>query len=399
MFAGDLSRRKALGRLAGAATLLLAAACAPVASITGAGPGAGPAAPGLQPGAPVPVALLVPAGSASAADNALARSLENAARLAIADLQGVQVDLRVYATGADPSQAAAVAQTAVAEGAAVILGPVNAAEANAVGVAAAPAGVNVLAFSNNPTIAGGNVFLLGPTFQNTADRLIGYGRGQGIERYLVAHGNDLGGTIGRDAIVAAARQNGATVVGAEAYELSQQAIQAAAPRIAAAVQATGAQAVFTTATANADLPIVATALPEAGISPEAVRLVGLTRWDVAPQLLALPGLQGGLFAIPDQSLTSAFESRYLAAYGEAPLPLAALAYDGIAAIGALAARGGEQVLSRGSLTQGQGFQGTAGIFRFLSDGTNQRGLAVATVRNNQVVILDPAPRSFAGAGS
>jgi hypothetical protein len=347
----------------------------------------------------VPVALLVPAGSPNEADNALAQSLENAARLAIADVQGAQIDLRVYATGGDPNQAATVAQTAVAEGAAVILGPLYAEEANAVGVAVASAGVNVLSFSTNPTIAGGNVFLLGPTFQNTADRLIRYGRSQGIERYLVAHGNDLGGSIGRDSIVAAASQNGATVVGTEAYELSQASIQAAAPRIAAAVQATGAQAVFTTATANADLPIVATALPEAGLTPEAAQLVGLTRWDVAPQLLALPGLQGGLFAIPDQTLTRQFEGRYQAAYGAAPLPLAALAYDGIAAIGALAARGDAQALSRASLTQGQGFQGTAGIFRFLPDGTNQRGLAVATVRSNQVVILDPAPRSFTGAGS
>lgn len=391
MFARVLSRRKAF---AAVGALLLSAACAPVATLDG-----GAEAPALAAGAPVPVALLVPAGSAAESDAFVARNLENAARLAIADLQGVEVDLRVYATGGDPAQAAAVAQTAVAEGAAVILGPVYAEEANAAGVAVAPSGVNVLAFSNNPTIAGGNVFLLGPTFRNTADRLIRYGRGAGIDRYLVAYGNDLGGTIGRDAIAAAAQANGATLLGAEVYGLSQQGIQEAAPRIAAAAQAAGAQAVFTTAGPNADLPILATALPEAGLSPEATRMMGLTRWDTAPQILALPGLQGGLFAIPDASLTAQFENRYRAAYGEAPHPLAALAYDGIAAIGALAARGNPQALSRASLTQGQGFQGTAGIFRLLSDGTNQRGLAVATVRNNQVVILDPAPRSFAGAGS
>lgn len=393
MFARVLSRRKALGGIVGMGALLLAAACEPIPTVAG-----GPAAPAVDPGAPVPVALLVPAGSANQSDNLLAQNLENAARLAIGDLSGVEIDLRVYATGGNPSQAAAVAQTAVAEGAAVILGPVYAEEANAAGIAAAQAGVNVLAFSNNPTIAGGNVFLLGPTFRNTADRLIRYGRGIGIDRYLVAHGNDLGGTIGRDAITAAAQANRASVVGAEVYALSQQGIQAAAPQIVAAAQAAGAQAIFTTAGANADLPILATALPEAGLPVETTRLVGLTRWDVAPQLLALPGLENGLFAIPDAGLTAQFENRYRAAYGGAtPLPQAALAYDGIAAIGALAAQGRTE-FDRGALTQGQGFQGTAGIFRLLPDGTNQRGLAVATVRNNQVVILDPAPRSFAGAG-
>ena len=96
--------------------------------------------------------------------------------------------------------------------------------------------------------------------------------------------------------------------------------------------------------------------------------------------------------------TAQFRSRFEAANGTAPHALAGLAYDGIAAIGALAAQGRPGGLSRAALTQGQGFQGTAGIFRLLPNGTNQRGLAVATVRNNQVVIVDPAPSSFAGAG-
>ena len=39
------------------------------------------------------------------------------------------------------------------------------------------------------------------------------------------------------------------------------------------------------------------------------------------------------------------------------------------------------------------------MFRLLADGTNQRGLALATIRDNAVVILDPAPRSFAGMGA
>ena len=55
-------------------------------------------------------------------------------------------------------------------------------------------------------------------------------------------------------------------------------------------------------------------------------------------------------------------------------------------------------LDRASLTQGAGFVGVNGIFRLRSDGSNERGLAVATIQNNQLQIIDPAPRSFAGAG-
>jgi ABC-type branched-subunit amino acid transport system substrate-binding protein len=265
-------------------------------------------------------------------------------------------------------------------------------------VATAGSGVNILAFSNNTTVAGGNVFILGPTFSNTADRLVRYGVSNGINRYLIVSADDLQGALGRDAIASAVSSNGGVVAGVESYPLSQQDILAAAPRIVASANASGAQAVFTTAGVNSDLPILATALPEAGLNLTATRLVGLTRWNATPQALALPGLQGGLFALPDQQMASIFESRYSAAYATAPHPLAGLAYDGIAAIGALVARGDSAALSRGSLTQGQGFEGTSGIFRLMPNGTNERGLAVAEIRNNQVVVLEPAPRSFGGAG-
>jgi ABC-type branched-subunit amino acid transport system substrate-binding protein len=75
-----------------------------------------------------------------------------------------------------------------------------------------------------------------------------------------------------------------------------------------------------------------------------------------------------------------------------------LAYDGIAAIGALAKSGSRDALSRARLTQSAGFQGVSGVFRFRPDGTNQRGLAVATIRDQKVVVIDPAPQGFGGAG-
>jgi len=56
------------------------------------------------------------------------------------------------------------------------------------------------------------------------------------------------------------------------------------------------------------------------------------------------------------------------------------------------------VWGAGDLTQGAGFQGTGGVFRLRSNGTNERGLAIATIANQQVRVIDPAPRGFGGAG-
>ncbi len=54
--------------------------------------------------------------------------------------------------------------------------------------------------------------------------------------------------------------------------------------------------------------------------------------------LNLPGVQGGWFALPDPARTAQFDSRFAAATGERPHDLAGLAYDGIAAVGALVQR-------------------------------------------------------------
>ncbi|KAA9005193.1 penicillin-binding protein activator [Histidinibacterium aquaticum] len=359
----------------------------------------GDSGPRIDPSAPVPVALLVPAGSSIGGDAQIARDLENAARLAISDLQGADIDLRVYNTAASPGQAAQVAQQAVADGAQIILGPLRADAAAAASSAVVAQNVNVLAFTNTTSVAGGNLFILGPTFENTARRLVRFGNSQGIDRYLVVYGNDPQGTTGRDAIAREAQRNGATVLGMESYPMtSQQAIMEAAPRIAAAAEQSGAEAVFLTGGVNADLPIIASALPEAGLDTSSTPYFGLTRWDALSQAISLPGLQGGYFARPNQAAMQSFESRFAARYGDAPHPLAGLAYDGIAAIGALVAQGNSDALTASSLTQSAGFTGTSGIFRLRPDGTNERALAVARIQNNQVTVVDPAPNSFGRAG-
>ncbi len=360
------------------------------------GTGGGPT---IDTNKPVPVALLVPRSSAQSGDAILAQSLENAARLAIADLSGVQIDLRVYDTGGNAATAASQATQAVDDGARIILGPVYAEAANAVGVAVRSKNVNVLSFSNNTTIAGGNVFILGPTFANTANRLTGYAARQGKGNLVVVHSNDLSGQLGRDAIKQAVGGSGAKLAGTVGYDLSQQAVINTVPQVVSAVQGSSADSIFLTSTTAGALPLFTQLLPEAGVSPETTQYIGLTRWDIPSQTLALPGVQGGWFAMPDPGRTQQFNSRYASAYGGSPHPIGGLAYDGIAAIGALVGAGKSDALTGSALTQGAGFQGVGGIFRFRPDGTNQRGLAIATIQNKQVVVIDPAPASFSGAGS
>jgi hypothetical protein len=380
-----LSRRSVLC-LSGAAAL---AGCGGVSLSGWPGPGRGAAG--------AVVALMVPSGSADPGMQILAASLENAARLAVADLGGVPIDLRVYGTEGRPERAAELARQAVADGAQIILGPVLGPEAAAVGTAVASAGVNVISFSNNTAVAGGNVFVLGLTFENTARRLLSYAAAQGRTRVMIVAERNARGELAQAAIRRGAEGTGASIVAVETYEFSQAGIVNALPAITATARSSGAQAIFFTDDTAGALPILSQLLPDNRIGPPAFQFIGLTRWDIPPASLQLRGLQEGWFALPDPALVARFEARYQAAYGSAPHPIAALGYDAVAAVGALLASGQPDPFGRTALTQPSGFAGVNGIFRLMPDGTNQRGLAVATIRNNAVVILDPAPRSFAGA--
>jgi len=145
MFACFADARKAAVRVFILMTLILVSACT-VPTRLGETQNTGQR---IDPNAPVQVALLVPGGTGN--EGRLSASLENAARLAISDLNGVQINLRVYNTAGDPLQAARVANAAVDDGAMIILGPLFGEAANAAGVSVANRNVNVLAFSNKPS--------------------------------------------------------------------------------------------------------------------------------------------------------------------------------------------------------------------------------------------------------
>lgn len=354
--------------------------------------------PSIDASRPVSVGLLLPYGSGNPNTEALARSLENAARLALADLGGSSLDLQVFPDGGTPEGAAAAARQAADSGARILIGPVFAEAANAAGAAVAGRGINVLSFSNNPDVAGRNVYILGTSFDTVAERLVGFAAQRGRDRLMVIHANNVAGEIGRRAVERATPGSGAGIVATGTYQFSQQGVVEALPTIAARARESGANALIFTSDTSGALPLLAQLLPDNRVNPAEVKFVGLTRWDLPPQTLGLRGLQGGWFAIPDPAIYGGFEARYRAAHGAPPHPIAGLAYDAVAAVGALVQTGASDALSGPSLTRASGFAGVNGVFRLRDDGTVQRALAVAEIDNNEVKVIDPAPRSFVAAG-
>ena len=109
---------------------------------------------------------------------------------------------------------------------------------------------------------------------------------------------------------------------------------------------------------------------------------------------ASPSLQGGLYAAPDPSGFRSFAGRYRTRYNGEPVRTATLTYDAVALVAALARTQGAQRFAPETLTNPSGFAGIDGLFRFRSDGTNERGLAVMKVTTGGGTPVAGSPKSF-----
>lgn len=351
----------------------------------------------------VPVGLLVPLDSGNPQTDALAQSLVQAAQLAQGGLSGAEIDLRIYPTKGTAGDAAAAADRAIAEGAEILVGPLYSTEAAAVGTIASKSGIPVLSFSNNAAVAAPNLYVLGVTYESVAQRLVAFSGARGLRNIGIVYPDGVDGEAGRTAVERAVAANSATLAATGSYALNIDGIEAASTSIAEKMKSSGANAIVFTDTPTGGLGFITSALRADGLTAGSVQFMGLTRWDASPESLSQPSLSGGWFALPDPALGQQFRSRFEAKYGVPPHDLAGIAFDAVAAVGALIgqsrAAGDSYPFSPEKLTGPNGFAGVNGIFRLKPDGTNERGLAVMQIIAGAASIVDPAPRSFGGAQS
>jgi len=341
---------------------------------------------------PARVALIVPLTQASG-PSVVGTSLRNAAELAYLEAGGNDVTLLVKDDRSDPEGARAAAQSAISDGAELIIGPLFASSVREAGKVARAAGKPVIAFSTDTSTAGQDVFLLSFLIENYVDRIVDFAASKGKKSIAaLVPENDYGRVAETEFQQAAARDN-----------LRVMAIEHYQPRtMAEAVQKIAAlhdqiDSLFIPEQADA-MQAMSQALTSSGINSKQVQILGTGLWNDA-RVLRLPALQGAWFAAPENGGYNAFAERYRAKYHSDPTRIATLAYDAVSLAAALAHTQGSQRYSQGVLTNRSGFNGADGIFRFRPDGTNERGLSVLQIENGAAVVISPAPHSFATAAS
>jgi ABC-type branched-subunit amino acid transport system substrate-binding protein len=340
------------------------------------------------------VALILPLSAAGNAGLA-AQSMRNAAEMALAEFNNPNVQLVIKDDAGTAQGAQQATQDALAEGVEVILGPLFAHTVSAAGASARARGIPMIAFSTDANVAARGVYLLSFLPESDVDRVVDYAVASGKRSFAgLVQDNPYGSVVEAEFQQAVARKGG-RVIALERYPSDKAQMQEAVRRVAEAARQ--ADTVFLPGGADA-VPGVAQALAAAGAGAKRVQLIGTGLWD-DPRIFADAAMQGGWFPAPETTGYRNFSNRYRARYGQDPVRTATLSYDAVSLVVGLVKANGPHHFTDDALTNPSGFAGIDGIFRFRSDGTNQRGLAVLRVTSSGGQVVSPAPKSFTGSGT
>jgi branched-chain amino acid transport system substrate-binding protein len=385
----------------GALRLMLATlAVAVLVAACGGGSGGGPGMPavggGGGSGGAVKVALLLPI-TASGNTPAVAKALKQAAELALFDFDNPGVTLVPKDTRGTPDGARAAAQSAVSEGAELIIGPLFAQEVTAAAPVARQANVPMIAFSSDESVAGNGVYLLSFLAGRDVQRIVQFAQSRGKRNFAVLVPQSPYGRLAEASFAKAVSQGGGQAAIRATYPTNDpNAMLGPVRQIANAVKS-GQQidAVFLPA-GREDIPSLGPLLTSSDVTSQRVQFIGTGQWDY-PGIGNEKAFIGGWYPAPDPKGWSKFSASYTKTYGDTPPRLASLAYDAMSLAVSLSQNPPGQRYTESTLTRGSGFQGVDGLFRLLPNGTSERGLAILEVREGGSQVLQPAPNSFVNA--
>ena len=344
--------------------------------------------PSITPGLPQDpernrVAVLVPL---SGPNGGVGQSIANAANLALADAGAERIRITVYDTarGAGPA-----ANEALADGNRLFLGPLLAEDVQEIAPIARRADVPVIAFSNDVSVAGDGVYIMGFNPTQSIDRLVSYARAQGVQRFAGLIPAGLYGQRSSQALIQAVERSGGRMVAMQTYDRSPAALRSAVGRLNAQ---SGYDAVLIADSArNA---AVAAPLIRSGPSRGA-RILGTELWGTETNIAGQTALRGAWFASAPEAMFAQLRTRYRTRYGRTPYRLASLGYDAVLLTIRTAQRWPVgRSFPAAELLNAEGFSGIDGAFRFGRSGVAERSLEVRQIDAGGVSVVSPAGRDF-----
>ncbi len=373
---------------------------------------------------PIRIALLLPLSGPA---QSVGEALRDAAALALFDAYDPRLVLMPLDTKGTAIGAKEAAEAAIANQVSLVLGPLLADSVTAVAPLLREAGLPLIGFSNDRSVAGPSAYLMGFMPDQEVERITRYAIERGHERLagivpLSAYGDRVLQGFGP-----AVLNSGGEVISLVRYEPdpgllnepvkslaryeSRRAAYLAEVKALEAlgddlsqmllkqlkVQETIGDVGFDALLIAEGDPLVRSLgplLPYYEIDPDKVQFLGTGLWD-EPTLGREPPLNGGWFPAPAPEAPRAFLKRFNEVYGHPAPRIATLAYDAMALAATLARNPVRaERFSRNAIESPSGFTGLDGSFRFRSNGISERHLSILQVKRNGFEVIDPAPTSF-----
>lgn len=342
------------------------------------------------------IALLLPL-SGMGETAAVAKSMKQAAEMALFEVNNPSVQLVTKDSGGTAAGARAAADAAVKEGAEIILGPLLSQSVVGAAPVAARTGVPIMAFSNNTPLAGDGVYLLSFLAEMEVDRIVSFAASRGKRRFAALIPDNAYGNAVEPAFRSAVARAGGRVAIVERYPPAANGMLGPTKRIVEAIKRGEVELAPVDALllpgGQEALPQIGPVIAYSGLDTAKVKLLGTGAWDF-PSIGRDNAFLGGWYPSPDPSAWRTFAERFAKTFGTAPPRLASVAYDAVGMALSLSTNPAGARFTQANLTRPQGFTGVDGIVRFGESGLSERGLAVLEVQRFGSAVIDPAPSSF-----
>ncbi|MAK59760.1 MAG: penicillin-binding protein activator [Ponticaulis sp.] len=348
------------------------------------------------------VAVLLPFSHRSSAVRAEANGLLAAVEMALFDHGTQDILLLPKDTAGEARVAASATQEAILQGADVIIGPLFANNVTSVANSARDSGIPVLAFSNDRSAAGGGAYLVSFPPEEEVARIVDWASLQGINRFAFIGPSSVYSRRVETALRFEASRRGGVLIGSEFYRYNGQddeppvdEAQRIANRVKSALSNGPGKVAIVIPDNGTPLRAVAPLIPYYGADLRRLQYIGTSEWD-DPEIWREPVMKGATYATPDPQASRYFRNQFERTYNREPAALSSLGYDATSlAISFL----DDGMVTDEELGELDGFRGLNGLFRFRSDGTVERGLAVMEIQPSGPKLIEEAPTSFSLGGS
>ena len=348
----------------------------------------------------IKIALLLPISTKDNNLSKLGKSLRDAAFLAKEDLGNNLLKINTYDTYGLTQKGVLAYNLALEEKNEIIIGPFLSSVTTEISNQFSFNNLNILSLSDDPTIVGRKIFILGDTIVNRANNLIQYAINDNNYRFAligpVRNNNDQINSLISNKIL----MKGGIITFSSYYSNDISAISDLAQDVKNKIIQTNTDIIIFTGEPDKRMSHLAAELADITVNKtnKGIQIMGLTHWENSASILSEPSLQKAWFTMPDQRFRSFYEDKFIKKFGYIPHPKSNLAYDAVASLGVIHKNlnndRNDYFDKFNGLFNRNGFIGIDGIFRFNNDRIAEKELSIIQLISGKPKILKQAKNRF-----